>query len=78
MCIFQQEEETSSLLLQRWMLEATPGTLKCKGWSVAWRIRAIIKDTRHLVRIRWSIVRLNRHPEDFFWQVLFGLRAGAS
>ena len=33
--------------------------------SVAWRTRAIIKDTRHLLRIRWSYMRLNAHMEDF-------------
>ena len=33
--------------------------------SVTWRTRAIINDTGHLLRIRWSYMRLNAHLEDF-------------
>lgn len=33
--------------------------------SAAWGTRAIIKDTRHQLRIRWSYMRLNAHIEDF-------------
>jgi hypothetical protein len=33
--------------------------------SVAWRTRAIIKHSCHLLRIRWSYMRLNADMEDF-------------
>lgn len=47
--------------------------------SVAWRTRAIIKDTRHLLRIRWSYMRLNAHMDDFlgkFYSVFERAQAG--